>query len=701
MSNSKSRVYLNKLTLYNYRTYLADPDPITIEFSPDAKKPITIIHGESGEGKTTIMNAIHWCLYGTEKNLKESDETILCKYVVEELKLNESNQTYVTADMYDEDGLLYRMTRDVNFTRTTMTDKTQKADELFGTINAGIIWTSSITVQYRDNKGQMQTLDDTEGKEYIKNVFPEILSNYILFDAELLNKFLYQKADDLIKEGIEKISDLPILEESVEHFKRTASSLEKGMGVNDAKLKNLLSNKQTYEDATDDYKGKIERTEKILKEKDRELEDINSWMNAHSEKTVADKQKQIDKIEEDKKGISDSIDELEKQLAEMLHDSLFKLYLHEPIKEVEAKFNQYETENKIPPVVGKVALEKIIQKKPHICTICGTEIAENTEAFDKIKSMKDNMIDSVMIRQITSGRYKLSSMLADTDKQKKLEEYEKLKGRLATARKKLSKSKTEVNALSDEIRNVDQEDIREKATNRDSLKREIGESQASLGGFKKDDERAKNALAELQPQIDEAKEKDQAFNEINAKTNLINAGRLMLEEMRVSLLSTFKKVVEDKTSKYFKQIAPRSEDFSGVKIAENFQIRALDNHGKVVLTSMGQSHCLGLSYIAAIRDIMKKYYFIMIDSPLHNISQEAKRDVAEALPSWVGETQVTLMVTDQEYTGVAQEKISGKTIGSAREALLQAGCVWREYILEVVREGNKVKTIIRQFEDKK
>ena len=179
MSNSKSRVYLNKLTLYNYRTYSSCPDPTVIEFSPDPKKPITIIHGESGEGKTTIMNAIHWCLYGREKTLKESDETILSKDVVEELKLNESNQTYVIADMYDEDGLLYRITRTVNFTRTNMTDKMRFEKELFGTINAGIVWKSILTVQYRDHKGQMETLDDIEGKEYIKNVFPEILSNYI------------------------------------------------------------------------------------------------------------------------------------------------------------------------------------------------------------------------------------------------------------------------------------------------------------------------------------------------------------------------------------------------------------------------------------------------------------------------------------------------------------------------------------------
>ena len=193
--------------------------------------------------------------------------------------------------------------------------------------------------------------------------------------------------------------------------------------------------------------------------------------------------------------------------------------------------------------MGKDALEKIIQKKPHICTICGTEIAENTKAFDKIKNMKDNMLDSVMTRQITSGRYKLSSMLADTDKQKKLEEYEKLKGTLATAQKKYNSLKAEANTLNDEIRNVDQEESREKATIKGRLKTEIGEFTADLGGFKKDNERAERALGELQPQINEAKETDKAFNEINAKTSLINAGQNMFSEMRASLLSTFKKIV--------------------------------------------------------------------------------------------------------------------------------------------------------------
>ena len=35
-----------------------------IIFSTNKEKNITLIHGENGVGKTTILNSILWCLYG-------------------------------------------------------------------------------------------------------------------------------------------------------------------------------------------------------------------------------------------------------------------------------------------------------------------------------------------------------------------------------------------------------------------------------------------------------------------------------------------------------------------------------------------------------------------------------------------------------------------------------------------------------------
>ena len=52
---------LQKLKLVNFRQFYSDAT--VIEFSTDIDKNITLIHGENGIGKTTILNAILWCLY--------------------------------------------------------------------------------------------------------------------------------------------------------------------------------------------------------------------------------------------------------------------------------------------------------------------------------------------------------------------------------------------------------------------------------------------------------------------------------------------------------------------------------------------------------------------------------------------------------------------------------------------------------------
>jgi len=69
----KSKVYISKIIVYNYRTFL---DENSLELSPDPVVPITIIHGASGEGKTTLLNAIHWCLYGEEKDKNKIKEEL-------------------------------------------------------------------------------------------------------------------------------------------------------------------------------------------------------------------------------------------------------------------------------------------------------------------------------------------------------------------------------------------------------------------------------------------------------------------------------------------------------------------------------------------------------------------------------------------------------------------------------------------------
>ena len=59
---------IESITIENFRQYKG---PVTVDFSLDKSKNFTIIRGTNGAGKTNLLNALTWCLYGEE--LHKSD----------------------------------------------------------------------------------------------------------------------------------------------------------------------------------------------------------------------------------------------------------------------------------------------------------------------------------------------------------------------------------------------------------------------------------------------------------------------------------------------------------------------------------------------------------------------------------------------------------------------------------------------------
>ena len=57
---------IHKIELENYRQYRGEH---TIELSTDDAHNLSIILGANGAGKTNLLNAINWCLYGDEPSL--------------------------------------------------------------------------------------------------------------------------------------------------------------------------------------------------------------------------------------------------------------------------------------------------------------------------------------------------------------------------------------------------------------------------------------------------------------------------------------------------------------------------------------------------------------------------------------------------------------------------------------------------------
>ena len=102
---------LKSLYLKNYRTYRG---PETIDFAT-GNQNITVVKGNNEVGKTTIMNAITWCLYGQEYYKKEGNEPIFSKSTSYDLEIGDEDTVEVKLIMEDEKGKEVKFIRKLLF----------------------------------------------------------------------------------------------------------------------------------------------------------------------------------------------------------------------------------------------------------------------------------------------------------------------------------------------------------------------------------------------------------------------------------------------------------------------------------------------------------------------------------------------------------------------------------------------------------
>jgi DNA sulfur modification protein DndD len=76
--------------------------------------------------------------------------------------------------------------------------------------------------------------------------------------------------------------------------------------------------------------------------------------------------------------------------------------------------------------------------------------------------------------------------------------------------------------------------------------------------------------------------------------------------------------------------------------------------------SAGEKQVLALSFMAALSDISGFTAPIVIDTPLGRISSEPKELIAQNLPAYLEDTQITFLMTDEEYTSTVQGLIQDR-----------------------------------------
>lgn len=173
---------LKSLTLNNFRIYKGSE---RIEFS-SGDKNITIIQGNNEVGKTTIMNALTWCLYNEEFYKRKGKKPLWNSSVEEELENGEDDYVSVTIEMINESNNIVTFKRALNFYKN----------------DVGKVIRGNSTFQITEDDG-MNTKQFMSTETYLNKYLPLKLRKYFLFNGEQLGNFFNLSKSGNIKDSVD------------------------------------------------------------------------------------------------------------------------------------------------------------------------------------------------------------------------------------------------------------------------------------------------------------------------------------------------------------------------------------------------------------------------------------------------------------------------------------------------------------------
>ena len=666
--------HLSSLEIENFRQYRN----AKINFSRDPQKFFTILRGANGAGKTNIMNAITWCLYGTEKHLDSDDRDLP---IINTRVLKEKPSGYINMRvkliLSDNSGDRVQIERKLSLLNggtNTIYDKK------LGILIPDKATPNEIkTFQWYDPRKGWESTNYFD--KNVKELLPEDLATYFLFDGEKLEDF-FDQTDDT-KKGIEDVSQIKITETVLKNLQKIVSEKRRTAKNLDPQVEALKQQMIEYEEARNNVKQEIIRINTDLSKKQSRLTDIEKSLEKKGGQ-VGQYQEQALQIKKLIRELEDRKDDVDEDIRSYVLKHMSCILMLSPINNTLSNISQKSEEGILPPKIKDTFLHEILNKE--IC-ICGNNISKGTKSRDKVMHLLEKAAYSGISNLCTELRYELKSIPSiDTIKSDLMNK----ESNRMQCRDDIKKRKDEYEDIEAKIGNVDDDLIKRKQSDKRKLDAEIAELNKNLGS-------KTEKLNGLQNQYDRAEReyerellKDDKQKNLNHQLEFCKKSLTVLQKVKDELLEDVRMQVQKYTKAYFLEFLWKKNTYDDVNIDKDYRITAhhVDGYNVRNALSKGEKLVLALSFMSALRKITGFKFPLVIDTPLGRVSGEPRYNIASTLPDFLKDTQVTLLVTDTEYQAEIQDDRNNQKYPAFRDTLSKN--VGKDYDIVFVDSESKV-----------
>ena len=620
---------------------------------------VFIIHGDTGQGKTSILRSLSWGFYG--KAFDRDGDEIKPTSHLNWIALDEANYSFSVVITFYHNDMKWVLTRRMSASHHSDNKYNQNVECFL----------------VRDD----EPIADTPVKVRleIERIIPFDVSRFFFFDGEMLVKYeelLDQNSRSMriMKESIEHILGIPYLKTARDDLDEVKKRVEKDV----ARLVKKLGGSD-YAQLAEDYQAlneEIERKRGVIKS----LQDQRNAL----EEEINQMKRDLTKLKEVKdnaikrKELDSEIANLELKVAAEreifynLNERLYKTVLSRIADDMIEKL-RLKHEKVMEKYLRK---EKLIEQQKKIklgiskskCELCGTvlhpdQLKELQKELDSINIEVEQLTEIPQPNLVygTSANYLQNMKMTTTNP----DNYTQVEAKMQQYDYDIATKKALRKQVEEVLGNVDAEEPLRLEKKIQACIEEVGRlrgEQESLEEQLNQDLEVHSELNQRLASIDRAE-----LNILTDRIKQINCLLEIFDDAINSFREERRKQVEKEATDIFKSLVLKPE-FSKLRIDENFGLSIITQGGRVInraeWRSAGEEQIVAMSLIGALNRCSKINAPIFMDAPFIRIDIPHGQKILKYLPNMAEE--VVVFVTGREYRKEDEEFLRGKILGEYR-----------------------------------
>jgi DNA sulfur modification protein DndD len=646
---------LERLVLENFRQFKGRQE---IVFSDLKERNVTIVHAENGFGKTTILKALLWALYGRdglmgtdgkEEDFEKPDEII---HEGETRRSGDPARIAASVELtFKHDDARYILSRRLTLAQQRLNPKQ-----------------SELSLEtMRD--GQTFALDRPQSR--VLAIVPEGIRGFLFFNGERINYLAMERNSGDVTEAIHQMLGLRLLKTTIGDLQhqnvrgklrseqRESTSKEKG---------SLILELDAKEVDLEEIEVKRKQTQVNLVAIADELTTIDNKLVANRE--AHELQARRVKLQQARESLTARRDDVARRLAKLIADDGYTLFAIKLVTRGREVVSRLRSEGKIPARVLNSFLQELLESKLCICTRCLAEGTEERKAVEALLTIAGDQDFNNAVGALDHAIGLIEGVAKQTEEQLV---------QLNIDRINLARDLREIDEEIEDIHQVlggkKDEEVQQLEDSRKQLLLRRDNEIASSGRLNAQFDNVKSEIESLIARIRQIEDKEDAAARAQRRVDAADDCIKLLTDILEAETKELRPLLNVEIDTHFRKIM--TKDF-WAELSENYTLRIRKNVSAGdglsskepidVALSTGERTVTSLVFIASLvalakrrseiptilRDVSGSAYPIAIDSPFGSLSvfrSGVARHVPELAP------QVLLLVSPEQYNGQVEVEL--------------------------------------------